>query len=102
MTRRDLPPAVQAVQSTHAAIDFVLKYPADALGWHKYSNYLGQLSCANEEELEKLMSKADQRGIVYVEFREPDLDNQLTAVCFEPTIETKKLLSSCPLMLKGL
>ena len=97
-----MPPAVQSVQSTHAAIDYVLKYPAEALGWHKYSNYLGQLSCANEEELMKLMYKADQKGIRYLAFREPDLDNQITAVAFQPIIESKKLLSSCPLMLKGL
>ncbi len=77
-----------------------MKYPADALGWHKYSNYLGQLSCANEGELERLMAKADEKTIKYVAFREPDLDNQITAVCFAPIIESKKLLSSCPLMLK--
>lgn len=94
--------AQQSVQSCHAAIDFVMKHPEVAKDWHTYSNYLGQLSVADTEELEKLMAKADMKGIVYVVFREPDLGDQLTAVCFEPTIETKKLLSSCPLMLKGL
>ena len=81
-------------------IDFVLKYPADSLAWHKQSNYLCQLSVENEEALYKLMDKADIKGIKYVAFREPDLDNQLTAICFEPTVAAKKLTSSLPLMLK--
>ena len=51
-------------------------------------------------ELETLSYKAKERNINIVEFREPDLNNQLTAICLEPSIEAKKLCSSIPLALK--
>jgi uncharacterized lipoprotein YddW (UPF0748 family) len=88
------------VQSSHALIDFILKYPADALMWHKDSNYLAQLSVPDEDALYKLLEKARARGIKVVPFFEPDLNNQLTAICLEPTEESRKLTSSLPLMLK--
>ena len=100
MTRRDLSPGYQATQAMHAAIDFVLKYLAESLAWHKHSNYLCNLSVENEEQLFKLLAKAEQKGIKAMPFYEPDLGGELTAITFEPTIEAKKLTSSLPLMLK--
>lgn len=100
ITRRDLPDGVQSVQSSHAAINFIMKYPADSREWFTSSNYLAQLSCENESELEKIAVEAEKRGIKVVRFLEPDIGNQLTAICLEPGRETRRLTSSYPLMLK--
>jgi hypothetical protein len=37
-------------------------------------------------------------GIKHTIFREPDLDNQITAVAFEASEAARKLTSSCPLL----
>jgi hypothetical protein len=64
------------------------------------SSYLVCLSVKDEQELQTLLDKATERNIRVVEFREPDFNNQLTSICLEPTIETKKLCSSIPLAFK--
>lgn len=98
VTRRDLPIGTQALQSGHAAIDFQHQHPTEANEWHSKSNYLAFLTVANEEELIKLVSKAILTGIKHTIFREPDLNNQITAVAFEASDAARKLTSSCPLL----
>lgn len=101
VTRKDLPDGYQAVQSCHAAIDFIIKFPAEARQWHLESNYLCQLALPNELELEQFAQKAESKGIKVIRFYEPDIDNQLTAICLEPCEATRKITSSIPLMLKA-
>lgn len=98
VSRRDLSLGTQALQSGHAAIDFQYQYPNIGLEWQTKSNYLVFLTVANEEELYKLIDKADSRGIKYTVFREPDIQNEITAIAFEPSDASRKLTSSCPLL----
>ena len=98
VTRRDLPFPIAAVQAAHAAVDFQHEHRAEALCWHKTSNYLAVLTAENEESLIGLITKAEIHGIKYTVFREPDLDNRITAVAFNPCNNARKLLSSCPLL----
>ena len=102
VTRRDLSLPVQAVQSGHASIDFQHQHPAEAREWQRNSNYLAFLTVADEAELIKLITKAILYGIKHTIFREPDIDNQITAVAFEPCEASRKLTSSCPLLGKEL
>ena len=102
VTRRDLTPSQQAVQSAHALVDFQYQHPVEATEWQTKSNYLALLTVADEEALIKLITKAIFMGIKHTIFREPDLGNVITAVAFEPTDAAKKLTSSCPLMGKEL
>ena len=97
VTRRDIPVGYQAVQSSHSIADFILQHPQIAKSWHK-SNYLVSLTVKNEEELIKLIQKAELKGITYTLFREPDIGNQITSVTFEPSEQTRKLVSSLPLL----
>lgn len=98
ITREDLPPGYQAVQSSHALIDFILAYPQIAQKWHSESNYLIQVSVKNEEELRLLKDKIHSKGLKYIAFYEPDLENQLTAIAIEPCELSKKMISNYPLL----
>ena len=93
---------VQSLQSGHAAIDFQHQFPTEAKEWQTKSNYLVFLTVADEQELIKLISKAILCGIKHTIFREPDINNEITAVAFEPSEMAKKLTSSCPLLGKEL
>ena len=100
ITRRDLIPGSQAVQAAHAAIDFQHQYPTIAQHWNKNSNYLIFLSVENEQELKRFIQKFQIYDLKHTVFVEPDLDNQITAVCVEPSERTQKLCSHLPLALR--
>lgn len=98
VTRRDLQLGTQATQASHAAIDFQHQFPKEAKEWQTKSNYLALLTVSDEESLVKLINKAKISGIKFTLFREPDLNNEITAVAFEPSDSSRKLTSSCPLL----
>jgi len=89
------------VQSVHAAIQFKFEHPEISLNWFEKSNYLGLLSVENEDELMKLIEQATEHGINHSIFREPDIDNQITAIALAPGPKTKKLCSRLPLALRS-
>ena len=99
ITRQDISSGYQAVQSCHAAIQFVYDHPGRAGPWFNNSNYLVLLSVKDEEELWKLVEKADKLGLKMSLFKEPDINNQLTAICLEPSILTQKLVKNIQLAL---
>lgn len=68
--------------------------------WYEKSNHIAVLSVADEDSLKDLIFKARIKDIKCSVFTEPDLDNQITSVAFEPCEETCKLCSSLPLALK--
>ena len=41
-------------------------------------------------------------GVKHTIFREPDINNEITAVAFEPCETSRKITSSCPLLGKEL
>ena len=100
ITRRDLSPGQQSIQAAHAAIEFQHEHPEIANNWNTYSKYLVFLSVENEEELKQLIQKFINYDLQHVVFIEPDIDNQITAVCVEPSILSRKLTSNLPLALK--
>lgn len=81
-------------------MDYTFEHIASSVIWHKSSNYLINLSVADEPSLKALSAKLCLTGIKVTEFREPDLDNQLTAIAFMSDNRTKKLTSGLPLALK--
>lgn len=100
VTRADLSAGYQGVQGIHAAIQFAFENPDVNKEWFEKSNYLGFLSVHNEQELQLLIQKAYERNIKCSVFREPDIDNQITAIALAPGEQTKKLCSRLPLALK--
>ena len=100
ITRSDLAAGYQAVQSIHAAIQFKFEHPEISQNWFEKSNYLGLLSVSNEAELMQLIDQASRKGIKFAVFREPDIDDQITAIALGPGIEAKKLCSKLKLALR--
>lgn len=99
--REDLGSGYMSVQAMHAAIQFQHDYPEHAAAWYKQSNYLGFLSVSNEDELTRIIHKASALGIKFSVFREPDIDDRITAIALEPGTLSKKLCSNIKLALRG-
>ncbi len=92
-------PGYQAVQACHAMRQFTEEQKeVDAL-WFKNSNYIVLLSVENEEALENLIAMASIKNVRLAIFREPDIDNQITAVAFEPGEQSRRLCSRLKLAL---
>ena len=102
MTHGNLSAGYQAAQSVHVMAEFALNHPDTARTWYKNSNSLIILEAKNAQELSELQEKAISRGITVQEFREPDLGDEITALAFAPSANTRKLLSNLPLAGKNL
>jgi len=90
------------VQSAHALIDFQHKYPDVSKSWNEDSNYLVMLSVKSKDKLIQLTEKLTSENITYLEFFEPDIGNELTAIAIEPSKRARKICSSLPLLLRKL
>lgn len=90
LVRTDLNPAYRAVQAGHAVAEFVLNRPNT---WaNEILVYLGVKSLFS---LEVIKDKFEKQQIDYVEFREPDLENQLTAIA---TVNENKIVTNLNLL----
>ena len=102
ITRRDIVPGYQGVQSQHAAVQFAFDHAERAAEWFKGSNFLAWLSVADEVELMRLLVAAKDHGIRWSAFREPDVGGAITAIALEPGPKTVDLCKGLPLALKEL
>lgn len=102
ITRRDISPGYQAVQSCHALRQFTAEHPDVDLEWFNQSNYLALLSVADEVALMKLITKASDAGLRWSAFREPDVGGKITAIAIEPHPTAAQLCKNLPLALKEL
>ena len=101
VTREDLDPGYQLVQTGHAIAEFAHKHPQLFKDWVETSNYLVSLSTQDENHLEKLYEKLKWRGAQVIRFTEPDIGDQLTAICFYGTPEMRKITNRLNLALKN-
>ena len=92
VVRNDLLPGQCAAQITHCAFQFAKEHPNITINWMENSNFICLLQVKNEEELANIAVQAVSFGIAHSEFREPDYDNSLTAIAFEPGQKTKELM----------
>jgi hypothetical protein len=102
IVRADLAPGYQIPMAIHGVVDYIYKYPEEARDWHFNSDYLVVLNVANEDELFNLSVQADKLNIKQVEYREPDVDNELVSIVLEPGNATKKLCQHLKLALSNL
>lgn len=100
VTRRDLPPGLQAAQVGHAAFQFAYEHHPIHQQWLKESNFLIILSVENESALRELGEEAERRHLPVSWFTEPDIDDQLTAIAIAPSPATVELCEDLPLALR--
>ncbi len=98
ITRRDLDPGQQAVQAAHALQEFNIQHPDLARDWHGKSNILAFLSVEDERALGVLLRKARDRIVPVSAFREPDRQNELTALALG--YDGRRLVRNLPLALQ--
>lgn len=75
LVRKDLSHAQRAVQAGHAVAEFLLKCSQI---WK--NNTLIYLGVKGEIQLKNWMHKLSRQDIKYASWREPDLENQVTAI----------------------
>ena len=102
VTRKDLTAGYQLVQSGHAIAEFAEQFPDKFAEWKQQSNYLISLSVDNEEKLQRLFYKLQDNGANVVAFTEPDIDDQLTSICYYGTPEMRKHTQNLDLALSEL
>lgn len=100
VTRRDISPGYQGVQSQHVAVQFAFDHAERSKEWFTVSNYLAWLSVEDEVELMRLITAARDIGLRWSAFREPDVGGQITAVAIEPHPRAAELCRGLPLALK--
>ena len=100
ITRQDLVAGYQGVQAMHAAIQFGFEHLDIYTEWYNNSNYLAFLATKDETSLTDLIKQAEEHSIRYSVFREPDVDNAITAIALEPGEKTKRLCARLPLALR--
>lgn len=100
VTRRDMMPGYQAVQSIHAAQQFALEHSQINKEWQETSNFLALLSVKDEKELRDLAFNASvMKGIAVSVFCEPDVDWEITAIAIAPGTKSRLLCKNLPLAL---
>ena len=97
VTRADLSPAQQAVQSAHALRQFTAEHPIEDKAWFEESNYLALLSVQDELGLRRLQERAWDLDVPCSAFYEPDLGGALTALALAPGAGSRRLARSLPL-----
>ena len=100
VVRADLKPGAQIAQTGHAIAEFAHQFPTEFQEWKTKSNYLISLSIDNEERLQRLFYKLQDNGADVVAFTEPDIQDQLTSICYYGTPEMRKITDKLDLALE--
>jgi peptidyl-tRNA hydrolase len=99
ITRQDISPGYQAVQSIHAAREFASIHPEIEREWFEQSNFLALLSVKDENELHRIKRLAIEMGIAHAFFEEEDVSGEMTALVLEPGRRSQELCRGLPLAL---
>ena len=98
ITRSDLPAGARAAQACHAMRQWSADQPEEDRTWFEDSNTLVLLEAPDEPALEALLGRARDKDVPHAVFREPDLQDALTAVAIG--WKGRRLVSRLPLALK--
>jgi len=95
VTRRDLHPGALLAQTVHAASEFAIRHRSTFERWHTESNTIIVKTAGSEQELHRLLDRAQDRQLLHASFREPDMGGSLTSVALEP--QARSLVRDFPL-----
>lgn len=84
----------------HAAFSFARKHPGTFGKWYDTSSYLVLLGVQDEAELWHWAEKLFDQGNKLAMWREPDMDNELTAIAIAPSPVVERTVSPLPLLLR--
>ena len=90
LVRRDLSTSQQAVQAGHAVAKLVQRGLP-----HSWNGTLVYLGVNDEDRLDDWKQKLATRDIEHIEFREPDIGDELTAIA---TVDPGKVFSKLKLL----
>ena len=76
--------------------EFVIEHQDLFLNWYSNSNYIVLLSVKDKSELISLLKKLPG-NIRYSIFKEPDLNNEITAIVLEDSYLSKKICKNLSL-----
>lgn len=102
IVRQDISPGLQCAQSVHVAFSFAYEHNEATKNWMSQSNYIAVLNCKNEESLYDLIDSAKKENIKFSIFREPDINNEITAIAIEPGQKSKELTGKLKLALRDI
>lgn len=80
----ELRPGQKLAQACHAMRQWTAEHPEEDRRWFEESNTLVLLEAANESALTALVGRARDAGVSCAEFREPDMEDRLTALAVGP------------------
>jgi hypothetical protein len=87
------------VQTGHSIAEFAYEFPQHFKNWKETSNTLVSLSIQDENHLQRLYEKLMWRDAHVIRFTEPDIGDQLTAICYYGTPEMRKITNKLNLTL---
>jgi hypothetical protein len=99
IVRSDLQPGAQIAQTAHAVAEFAVAHPVEFGAWATEERNIVCLAIPSEGALADLFALAQSKQIHGAQFREPDFDDELTAIALGDGAE--KLVSSLPLALRS-
>ena len=101
VVRNDLAPGIQISQSIHAKDEFTREHGDIEDDWRWDSNTIIILS-GTSHQLYSILGHALTNEVYYSTFKEPQLNNELTAIALEPSEATVEIVRGLPLALKEL
>lgn len=98
VTRSDIPLGFASAQCAHAAFQFARDQWERTAPWMRDSQWLVIVTVSDEGSLEDLAFRAAQQTLPHSRWREPDRDNELTAVAIAPGRGARLLCANLPLL----
>jgi hypothetical protein len=89
--KSSLTAGLYTAQAIHAFWSFTRAFPQKTLEWAPDNNVV----ILQHEDLASLADRLDSMGLAVARFHEPDLNDELTAICAEPA--AKRHLAKLPL-----